>query len=144
MSDDIDWRKRALEAEEKVAGLAALVNVSPDDVRAVTDENIRVEAENERLRKAFDDVIKSLESGGPVRVAFCSWCNQRWPQLDGETYETTRKYANEHAQACPAHPLRIERDELKKIADAFGLWLGEGGSLGAVTDAYRQYVERKP
>jgi hypothetical protein len=95
-------------ARAEVDRLSALVSVSPDDVREVADENTRVEAENERLRQAFDELIKSLDAGGTIRSAFCSWCNQRWPHLDGETYEVTRQYANDHLKTCPAHPLRAD------------------------------------
>ena len=101
-----------LEAATAEAGrLGALVEVSPDDIRDVI-------AENDRLRAGFDEVIQKLRDGRPVRSAMCTWCGQHWPMLDGETIETFRKYTNKHAETCPAHDIRIERDEARaRVAD---------------------------
>lgn len=88
------------EAQRWLAEIATL--------RAVVEQNSAVEADNVRLREAFDQAIRSLSTDGTVRSAFCSWCNQRWPMLDGESHDVARKYANDHAQQCTAHPLRAE------------------------------------
>lgn len=99
-------------ALDEVARIEALAQVSPDDVAAVVGQNDAVEADNARLREAFSQAIRSLSTDGTVRNAFCSWCDQRWPILDGESHEVVRQYANDHAQQCTAHPLLIERDRL--------------------------------
>ncbi len=94
----------------EVERLAGLVSVSPDDIASVADEN-------DRLLKAFDELIKKLRAGQEVRSAMCTWCGQHWPMLDGEPIEVFRKYTNEHANQCPANGTRAERDAaLAKVA----------------------------
>jgi hypothetical protein len=95
----VDWEARALAAE-------ALIDVDPADVIALASEN-------ERLLAGFNEALARLRAGQPVRSCVCCWCGQHWPQLEGDSFETLRKYTNEHAQVCPANELRIERDKLR-------------------------------
>lgn len=77
--------------------------LTPQRIQALADEN-------DRLRKAFDETIKSLQAGGSAHSGFCCWCQQHWPHLDGESMETFRKYTMAHAEVCPANDVRIARD----------------------------------
>jgi hypothetical protein len=77
---------------------------------AVTDG---LTARIERYETAFREAVISLEADGTMRAATCTWCSERWPILEGDDHEAIRRYANDHAQRCPVHPLRIERDRLR-------------------------------
>lgn len=93
--------------------LYELIQINPDDLDAMLANNTAVEAENARLRKAFDEALRSLSAGAHVHSAFCSWCGEHWPRLDGETFEVTKQHAHDHAKQCPEHPLRLEVERLK-------------------------------
>lgn len=95
----------ALRAE--VERLEVLVQVHPDDIKSVVDEN-------DRMHAAFDQAMAALRTpGAKVSSAFCTWCGQHWPRLDGESYEEARRHTMEHAESCPANDIRIERDALR-------------------------------
>lgn len=113
-------RTEADQLRAKVDQLAAIVSISPADLRAAVDENARLQADNDRLYAAFDQSLKTLRGDKPtVHSVMCTWCGQNWPRLDGESYETARKYTNEHAERCPANYIRIERDQLRaQLAEA--------------------------
>lgn len=86
--------------------------------QAVTAYNTEVEAENSRLRKAFDEVLRNINTGQPVLSALCTFCGEHWPRLDGETFDATKQHGQEHAMQCREHPLRLEIERLKAELDA--------------------------
>lgn len=109
-NDAIDIYARPL-ADQLEAARAIIAGLSQQDIQALVDEN-------DRLRKAFDEMIVKLQSGSPIHSASCCWCNQRWPHLDGDSFETIRRYTVDHAETCPAHSIRIERDAARvRIAE---------------------------
>ena len=92
---------RLLDAE--VERLTKLVQVSPDDINAVVDEN-------DRMQRAFSEAVAKLKAGGSVRVSSCEWCGESWPKLDGCTAEEVEANARRHVYACKKHPMKAERD----------------------------------
>ena len=98
-------------ADQLEAARGIIAGLSPDAIQALVDEN-------DRLRKGFDEIIGKLQNGSPVQAGFCCWCGQHWPHLDGESFETLRKYTADHAETCPAHDIRIARDAARaRIAE---------------------------
>ena len=94
-------------AKREVGRLELLVKVHPDDIKSIV-------AENDRMHAAFDQALTALRTPGmKISSAFCTWCGQHWPKLDGETYEEARRHTMEHAESCPANDIRIERDALR-------------------------------
>lgn len=137
------------EAADQLEAASEIVNgLSPQKIQDLVDEN-------DRLMKAFDEALTKLRNGGSVHAGFCCWCGQHWPHLDGDSFETLRKYTVDHAEACPGHSIRIERDALRrklgqiaKYADDLDANGGpeDGGSYAylAVAKALRGILEDKP
>jgi hypothetical protein len=73
---------------------------------------VELDNDNQRYRAAFKQLVERLHADpkATVRAVFCSWCSEKWPQLDGETAEAAMEYARRHASQCKTHPLRVERD----------------------------------
>lgn len=124
-------------ADQLEAARELLDGLSPQAIQDLVDEN-------DRLRMAFDEAIKTLQAGGSVRSGFCCWCGQHWPQLDGESLETFRKYTVDHAEVCPAHDIRIARDAARRDLESARLRVTEleaaverMAPVVAATEAYR-------
>jgi regulator of replication initiation timing len=100
------------ERDEARQTIAAMKDVTPDDVANVVDENNQLEAENTRLRKTISDALAKWEKDAKAVVssASCSWCDERWLQTAGMPSEEARRIARDHAYRCTRHPLKIERD----------------------------------
>lgn len=90
--------------------------------------------DNDRYRAAFKQMIERLHADpkATVHSVFCSWCDEKWPQLDGETAEAAKEYARRHATVCRTHPLRVERDAA----------LSRSQSDAAIVEAARRLVSR--
>ena len=87
-----------------------------DDVNSSAREE-DLAAEVVRLRRAFDEAVKSLQGDGSIKFSACEWCGVNWPKTEADTYETIRQRAREHVFACAQHPMKIERDQLRAGLD---------------------------
>jgi chromosome segregation ATPase len=80
---------------------------------------VALDDDNQRYRQAFNAIIKKHQDGDhEIRSAFCSWCGESWPHLNGDTAQETKKHAQKHAMQCAQHPLRIALDSaLSSVAE---------------------------
>src|SRR5690606_34935556 len=100
---------RVEELERENANLREFIAASEECAKAIEISDLH--EDNERYRAAFKQIVDRVQSGDhTVRNAFCSWCQEAWPQLDGDTAEAAKEYARRHAFVCKSRPLRIERD----------------------------------
>ncbi len=158
----VDWRARAMTAEAELERLRALATISPEDIKAAVTEN-------DRLRKAFSDLIAKLTTGSTLNYLTCTYCGKNQLREDHEGADDVKRIATEHARQCAEHPLRQERDRLhatiralvthlgvdsiddivplmnfmRSVVESVGQWIAEGGSMGAVIDAYGEYEGSK-
>lgn len=111
-----DFERQLDEARTENANLRELIAASKECAEAC--DLLAVHEDNERYRTAFKQITERIQSGDhTVRSAFCSWCRESWPHLDGETAKEAQQYAREHAFKCKSHPLRIERDAVRARLD---------------------------
>lgn len=115
--------------QARVDFLEKACEVKPADLIAVADENKRVTDENDRMRKAFKDLLVHLQAGTAFSMSACEWCGDTWPKCDEQPREVTEQAAREHLYACAKHPLRIEcealRAEVRRLQQALvdqGTW----------------------
>jgi hypothetical protein len=102
---------------------------------------LELQEDNDRFRAAFRQLVERIEDepGATVRSVFCSWCNERWPKLDGESVEAAKEYARRHASVCKTHPLRVERDAAITDRDALRATVER---MRPVVDVARRVVSR--
>lgn len=124
---------RAVEKNDKlVAVVRAMDDLLFHETGKTIDEVKHLVDENDRWRKAFNEMIAKLEAGQhTVHSAFCSYCRERWPQLDGETVDEAIAHARAHADACPKHPMRAKDVAVERLLFALHVYGGDGRGRGA-------------
>ena len=142
----IDWRLRWKAAQAENANLREFIASSEECAKA--QDIVAVYENNERYRKAFNEIIAKLEAKAPIHHAHCSWCEEKWPHLDGGTAEEARAQARSHAFKCKRHPLKLERDAIAEQCAALKSALHEACEVaelalhGGRLDAAKSYLRR--
>jgi len=115
----IEMRAAELElskAREEIDQLREFIAASKECSTAATV--VAVHEDNERYRTAFEQTLDRMKSGDyRIKSVSCSWCQEEWPHLDGESTDAAKQHAREHAFSCVSHPLRIERDRFRALVD---------------------------
>lgn len=122
-------RAETRRCHELIDGLSELVKVSPDDVRAVADENTSLREREVQHRMLAKAALDQLRNELVIRGSFCNYCKEAWTSLDGMTPDQCAEFAREHDKACSANPLTaelarvtIERDHMRPVFAAALVW----------------------
>ena len=126
MSDDECGRLTMRLAEERKENEQLREFIAASKEVATARDVMWFEEENKRMRGAFKAMIDTVKAGGALemKMSGCEWCGDVWPKPEPANLDHVMERARRHVFACPAHPLRIERDALRGLlGDAIDLVL---------------------